>query len=123
PPPGCTYVGSDPCSCGTLVCAGDCGGVTCAPTEYCDYATPYACGGAGTCMPRPTGCIGLYDPVCGCDGATHGNSCMAHAAGTDVAADGECDCRVTGCPPPDTCEECRGVGGATYVCLPPGAAC
>jgi hypothetical protein len=42
------------------------------------------------CLPRPEACILIYDPVCGCDGQTHGNACQAHAAGTDVAYDGEC---------------------------------
>lgn len=128
PPEGCMYVGSDPCSCGTLVCPTDCNGVTCGSAEYCDFDTPFTCGGSGTCQPRPDFCSGVVMPVCGCDGATHSNACVAHSRGTDVAADGECgvaptDCRTTGCPMRQTCQECRGVGGAVWVCLPRGAAC
>lgn len=127
PPPGCMYVGGDLCSCGMLVCESECEGSMCAATEYCDYSTPFACGGPGTCVARPEICIGLFAPVCGCDGATYSNSCVAAAAGTDYASDGECgappDCRTTGCPIGETCEPCRGPGGAVYICLPPGVAC
>jgi hypothetical protein len=128
PPEGCMYVGTDPCVCGTLVCAGSCGLTECSVDEYCAYSVPYSCGGDGTCMPRPGACPRIYRPVCGCDGATHSNDCIAHGAGTDVAAEGECggpppppdDCRVTGCPAGSSCELCR---GGVYVCLPAGTAC
>lgn len=35
-------------------------------------------------------CIQLYDPVCGCDGKTYGNSCMADNAGVTSYKKGEC---------------------------------
>jgi hypothetical protein len=101
---------------------------TCAPTEYCDYAMPLSCGGPFTCRARPEVCIALYDPVCGCDGNTYSNSCVAAAAGTDFGAEGECgsttvDCRASGCPTGQYCAECHGVGGALWVCLPDDSAC
>ncbi|HMI90900.1 MAG TPA: DUF6748 domain-containing protein [Polyangiales bacterium] len=65
----------------------------CADGDYCDFPADSQCGAAdepGVCLPRPEACILIYDPVCGCDGLTHGSGCQAASAGTDVAYDGEC---------------------------------
>jgi len=35
-------------------------------------------------------CITLYDPVCGCDNITYGNSCAALCQGITEYTEGEC---------------------------------
>ena len=73
-----------------------CGGFSntpCNDDEWCDFGNPpegSASSMTGLCKPRPSSCYELYAPVCGNDGNGYSNDCFAHAAGTDVAYEGEC---------------------------------
>lgn len=69
-----------------------CGGpmsLPCAGQQYCAFPESAPCGtrGAmGTCVRRPTECAQHCGGACGCDGEVYCNTCMANAAGVDVAA-------------------------------------
>lgn len=74
-------------ACGALA------GLPCAMDQWCDFPQESRCGAndrQGTCKPRPDMCAQIFKPVCGCDGKTYSNACMATHAGTDVARDGAC---------------------------------
>jgi len=65
------------------------------------------CDGEGTCEDLPEACLDIYQPVCGCDGNTHGNGCYAHMNGVSVASEGECsnDDNNNGCISNEECSE------------------
>jgi hypothetical protein len=66
----------------------------CAELEYCSFAPEAMCGRAdapGVCAPRPEVCIEIFQPVCGCDGQTYSNACVASVAGVSVDPAGTCD--------------------------------
>lgn len=75
-------------------CGGIAGFQCTAPNTYCQYATAKACGKGdqmGTCQTKPDMCTAQYLPVCGCNGQTYSNACMANAAGVSVARSGACN--------------------------------
>lgn len=61
------------------------------PNSFCDADSCDA--PLGECVrPGPSsGCSGVLDPVCGCDGTSYVNRCQAQAAMVRVAHEGECD--------------------------------
>lgn len=76
-----------------LPACGGFAGLTCASEEWCDFPDGSFCGGAdelGACRPRPDSCNQVVEEVCGCDGSTYTNRCIANSEGVDVSEEGAC---------------------------------
>jgi len=91
-------------------------GGECSGNEFCrvgDYTCNHEANPSGFCRALDgqvkKACPAIHSPVCGCDGLTYGNGCLAHAAGMNVATNSACEvpggkggeeCRLV---PADTC--------------------
>ena len=103
------------------------GAKKCSEKEYCAFPLEAQCGAAdqpGKCTVKPDVCTQQLAEVCGCDGATYGNDCVAASAGSSVAYEGKCkEDPGTGSGGP-----CGGIAGlqcpkAEYCNYPESAQC
>ena len=116
-------------ACAAVAYDGPCGGQVCGG-RACDegQCCLESCGGVDAsdqCTTPLGACPEIYAPVCGCDGATYGNACEAHAACVAVLFEGECDvttCDAAGCSQGQCClETCGGIDLVTECITPPDA--
>ncbi len=76
---------------GMMIC-GTIAGIGCPDGMYCafDEGRCNVADDAGVCSAIPEVCIELFAPVCGCDGLTYSNACMAASASVSLASQREC---------------------------------
>ena len=110
------------------------------PGQFTDCANGTACISAagscpalpafdGHCMPLPTACPKVLAPVCGCNGVTYDNACLALKAGTSAYASGPCAsgfqvCNMFAqCPVGQTCEYLACGPDASGLCVHTSVSC
>jgi hypothetical protein len=66
----------------------------CGKDEFCSKLFD-SCGESGKCEPKPQDCTEhghmIVKPVCGCDGKSYDNFCLAAMAGASVRHEGKCE--------------------------------
>jgi len=78
--------------CDSGVACGGAAGDTCEDGRFCKAEAGMCEENAeGVCAEMPEVCPAVYHPVCGCDGTTYDNACVADAAGVNIASMGMCD--------------------------------
>jgi hypothetical protein len=90
----------------------------CAGDEYCAFNDGVcgAEGSVGICKGAGDACPQVVDPVCGCDGLSYSNGCVAGQSGISVLHAGECESGSAAGDPPAPVPGCGGVecGGGEY---------
>jgi hypothetical protein len=81
------------------------GGAACATNDTCSaglYCKKLGCSAIdvlGQCTTRPTECDSSEAPICGCDGFTYLNTCLAEMNGQNVGPRGVCGANAITCTP------------------------
>ncbi len=127
-PDSCSGPSTTSGSGGGGVCGG-LAGIACADGFFCDFPGG-ACGGddsTGTCAPMPAGCDKHLEPVCGCDGKTYDNPCLANLAGFGTSSSKSCMFTCGGVICAHGAEYCQitsdGNPPDDYACVPVPGAC
>lgn len=114
----------DPANAPPQVC-GLAGSPDCGETTFCLFEPDSGCGQRGTpgvCSPRPAQCAEVFQPVCGCDGRSYDNACVAYAAGISIQQSGECiDEAALGTAAGEGAPPCVVRGCSGQLCVEEGA--
>jgi hypothetical protein len=110
------------CAADVQVCGG--GAPACPTGEFCSRPAGSGCDPAvqGVCQTTPTVCPAVVEPVCGCNGTTYDNACLADVAGVQIAGQGACQPQqACGGPSGTTCDTGEFCKKAVASCAPDAA--